>query len=77
METENEKIVQKAIETYNSEENKKHPYRITPPVFKFDNKMAENRSIEKYYRHPPTEQANGCFIAMVTKEVSAVHQHSA
>lgn len=72
MPAENEKIVQKAIESYNDAENRRHPYRIAPPVFKLDNTMAESRRSDKYYRQPPTEQANGCFVAMVTKEVRVI-----
>ncbi|XP_067949694.1 putative methyltransferase NSUN7 [Watersipora subatra] len=69
VDAENEKVVQRAIEAYNSEENRKHLYRVTPPSFKFDNKLAEKGGSQKYYKQPPTEQANGCFVAMVTKEI--------
>lgn len=69
VDAENEKIVQRAIEGYNSDESRKYPFRLTPPMFSFDSKMAEMRSNEKYYRHPPSEQANGCFLAIVSKEV--------
>jgi len=38
-------------------------------MFRYDLEMAEARSGDKYYRHPPSEQANGCFVAVVTREV--------
>ena len=72
VDAENEKIVQRAIEAYNSDENRKYPFRVTPPMFNFDAKMADLRKTDKYYRHPPSEQANGCFMAIVSKEVRLI-----
>lgn len=72
VDAENEKIVQRAIESYNNDESRKYPFRVTPPMFNFDSKMADLRKNDKYYRHPPSEQANGCFMAIVSKEVRTI-----
>lgn len=69
--SENEKVIQRVLDSYNGEDDRKHPFRITPPLFRIDGKMAENGANDRYYRLPPSENTNGCFVAVITKEVGA------
>jgi len=59
----------KAIEAYNTEENRKHLFRVTPPVITLDRKSIDDTINDKYYRQMPTKHTNGCFVALVTREV--------
>nr|XP_014346242.1 PREDICTED: putative methyltransferase NSUN7 isoform X2 [Latimeria chalumnae] len=64
---ENEDIMKKAL-TYNVEGNKVQPYRICPPVLPLCSASEIMSSADKFFRLKPSEIANGCFLAILTRE---------
>ena len=73
-EAENENVVQKAVEFINMIQQKKVPFRLVPPVLPFNAEEIENKDgiVGKYMKFAPGDRMNGCFVAVITREVGIV-----
>ena len=71
-EAENENVVLKSIEYSNMIQQKKFPWKVVPPVLPFSGDEIENNVgiVGKYIKFHPTEKSSGCFVAVVTREVT-------
>ena len=69
---ENESVVQRAIEYINLVQQKKTPFRVSPPVIPLSEKdiEEENPLSGKFLKFPASYAMSGCFVATITREVS-------
>nr|XP_015201466.1 PREDICTED: putative methyltransferase NSUN7 [Lepisosteus oculatus]XP_015201467.1 PREDICTED: putative methyltransferase NSUN7 [Lepisosteus oculatus] len=67
---ENEGVVRKAL-LFKPEGTKAQPYRLSPPVLPLCCMSEVDNARENYFRLGPCERANGCFIAVLTREDSS------
>ena len=75
-EQENETVVCRAIDQYNTSASVKHqryPFKLTPPVLPVtDRDLEKNIVVGKYLKFPPAAGMSGCFVALITREASLV-----
>jgi len=71
---ENENVVSKSVEYINMVQKRHFPYRVVPPVLPFTGEAIENNyGIHgKFVKFLPTDRTSGCFIAVITREVSSI-----
>ena len=71
-ESENENVVGKGVEQTNLIQQRKFPWRVVPPVLPFSGTDIE-KSIGitgKFIKFAPSERNSGCFVAVITREVT-------
>ncbi|MBN3310248.1 NSUN7 methyltransferase, partial [Amia calva] len=68
---ENEEVVRRALE-YKPESSKVQPYRLSPPLCCTSE---INNASDGFFRVDPSEKANGCFLAVLKREVSGHQSH--
>ncbi len=68
---ENEAVVNRSIEFINMMQQKKTPWRVSPPVIPLSQRDIENESplSGKFLSFPADYTTSGCFIATITREV--------
>ena len=71
-EAENENVVSRAVEQINLIQQRKFPYRVVPPVLPFTGYEIEKGIgiCGKFIKFPATDKHSGCFVAVLTREVS-------
>ena len=71
-ESENEHVVSKAVEQVNTLQQRKFPWRVVPPVLPFSGNDIEKGVgiVGKFVKFSPSEKNSGCFVAVITREVS-------
>ena len=70
---ENEAVVTRCVEFTNMVQQKKMPWRLSPPVLSLSQKdiESENPLSGKYLIFQADYASSGCFLAVVTREVSS------
>ncbi len=68
---ENEVVVNRSIEFINMMQQKKTPWRVSPPVIPLSQRDIENESplSGKFLSFPADYTTSGCFLATITREV--------
>lgn len=68
---ENEAAVEKAIEYANTALLRKVPYRVAPPVLPLSGEDIDSGKLldGKFIKVAPSDNSNGCFVALITREV--------
>ena len=71
-EAENEAVVTRSVEYINTVQQRKFPYRVVPPVLPFSGHDIENSVgiSGKYIKFLPSHKNSGCFVTVITREVS-------
>ena len=69
---ENESVVLAAIDHVTTARPMRTVFRICPPVLAFDESEIEmeNPVVGKYLKYQPSPMTSGCFVAIVTREVT-------
>lgn len=70
--SENENVVSKAVEQTNTVQQRRFPWRVVPPVLPFSGMDIEKSIgiVGKFIKFQPSERNSGCFVAVITREVS-------
>ncbi|CAD5124670.1 DgyrCDS12930 [Dimorphilus gyrociliatus] len=75
-EIENETVVKKAIDFINTVQQKKNPFRVSPPVLPLTGEEIDEQDIlhGKFIKFPSSKNMSGCFIATLTREAEDIKE---